>query len=133
MRLLLDTHAWIWASSAADLLSKPAREALEKVYSKDGEILLSRISIWEVAKLFQKGRFKTHVALETWITQSIESIGIEVIELETPIILDSVSLPGEFHSDPADQLIVATARVKNATLITKDDLIRRYPSVKTVW
>ncbi len=70
---------------------------------------------------------------ESWLSRAIHGTGIQVIELSPEIAVESCRLPGEFHRDPADQIIVATARVHNLSLVTKDQKILGYPHVKTIW
>ena len=80
-----------------------------------------------------KKRIELKISPTKWLSRAIEETGIMVIELLPDIATDSCNLPGEFHKDPADQIIVATARVHNLTLLTKDQKILDYPNVKSVW
>ncbi len=68
-----------------------------------------------------------------WLNDSIQNSGLRVIDLTPEIAIDSCNLPGEFHKDPADRIIVATARTQNLTLLTKDKKIIDYPHVKAIW
>jgi PIN domain nuclease of toxin-antitoxin system len=90
------------------------------------EILVSEISLWEIAMLQSKGRIQISEPLESWLEKSINAPGIRAINLSPKIIAESVNLPGDFHSDPSDRLIVASARVYGATLITQDQQIQKY-------
>jgi PIN domain nuclease of toxin-antitoxin system len=81
---------------------------------------------WEIAKLQSKGRIQISEPLESWLEKSINAPGIRAINLSPKIIAESLNLPGDFHSDPSDRLIVASARVYGATLITQDQQIQKY-------
>jgi PIN domain nuclease of toxin-antitoxin system len=80
----------------------------------------------------ENGRLELPVSLEKWFEQALNYPGIRVIELTPAISMESTRLPGEFHRDPADQIIVATARVHNCPLVTSDERILNYPHVKTI-
>ena len=68
-----------------------------------------------------------------WLNSAIENSGLRVVELTPEIAMESCNLPGSFHKDPADRIIVATARIRNLTLLTKDGKILEYPHVQAVW
>jgi PIN domain nuclease of toxin-antitoxin system len=93
---------------------------------------VSSISLWEIAKLVELGRLELPVPLEKWFDQALAYPGIELIEITPKIAIESTRLPGEFHRDPADQIIVATARVMKCKLVTSDERILNYPHVKSV-
>lgn len=78
----------------------------------------------------EKNRIELSESLSDWLTKAIDHSGITVVPLERSIILDACNLPGEFHNDPADQLIVATSRVKKLPLLTADGKILTYRFVK---
>ena len=130
MRFLLDTHVWIWINSFPENLSPSVVEKLENLSPNDA-LLLSSISLWEVCKLVERGKIKLFADLEEWVLQAVEIPGLQVIPLDFRVFYKSTTLPGTFHRDPADQMIVATARLHDATIITKDRLILDYPHVKT--
>lgn len=131
MRCLLDTHAWLWALQDLGRLPEQVRRVLSNHAHLPFE--LSAISLWEVAKLCQKGRLRLTVPLREWMGRALDPDMIQAIPLSPDIVEESASLPGGFQADPADELIVATARVRDATLITGDGRIRRYPHVRTLW
>jgi PIN domain nuclease of toxin-antitoxin system len=131
MKYLLDTHVWIWWNTQPDKLSHKARAAIES--SGDKELLLSAISPWEFCKLLEKGRIGISCDPAEWISEALRMTNIRLVPLTPTIALKSTTLPQPFHDDPADQIIVATAREEIATIITKDDLIRNYPHTKTTW
>jgi len=128
-QVLLDTHVWVWWSvEDFSLLSNGAAKALEEAENR----WISAISLWELAKLEERGRIAFSIPLLQWMKRSLQEKGILVAPLTPEICVDSCSLKG-FHKDPADQLIVATSRVLSLTLITADERIQRYPHVKTLW
>ena len=99
---------------------------------ESGEIGVSAISLWEIAKLVENGKLELLVSLERWFAQALSYPGVRVIELTPEIATESTRLPGDFHRDPADQIIVATARIMKCKLVTSDERILNYPHVKTV-
>ena len=129
--ILLDTHVWWWSLAEPENLSKKALATIKK--AKTDERFIASISIWEFAMMAAKRRIDLTVSPLKWISKAIEPTGITVVELSPEIATESCNLPAEFHKDPADRMIVATARIKNLTLITKDRKILDYPHVKTVW
>ena len=92
----------------------------------EGNLRISVISIWEVAMLEKKGRVALPMNIRTWVDQALTKPGIAVSALDPEIMIESVHLPGEMHGDPADRMLVATARVLGATLLTKDEPLIRY-------
>jgi PIN domain nuclease of toxin-antitoxin system len=132
MKILLDTHAWIWWHADPGKLSKKALRAI-KTHAPNEGILLSAISVWELCKLVEKGRIALSLSPDLWIREALKRHGCRVIPLRPSIAYHSTILPQPFHHDPADQIIVATAREENAVIVTKDGLIQAYPHVQTLW
>jgi PIN domain nuclease of toxin-antitoxin system len=124
--LLLDTHCWLWAQLG--LIQRLSRAALQAIRSaeSEGNLRSSVISIWELAMLEKRGRVALPMNIRTWVDQALTKTGIAVAPLTPEIAIESVHLPGELHGDPADRMLVATARVLGATLLTKDDQLIRY-------
>lgn len=91
---------------------------------------MSAISCWEVAKLVEYGRLTLSCPIAEWFDQALAYPGIQLLPLTPRIAVESTQLPGTFHRDPADQIIVATARVYDCPLLTTDDKILHYPHVK---
>ena len=129
--LLLDTHVWWWTISEPQKLSKGAIEAL--VDAGDDEIAIASISLWEFAMMVSRGRISLRIDPAEWMRYSLYQIGIRPIPLDERIALESCGLPGIFHKDPADRMIVATARIHDMTLITRDEKILDYDGVRAVW
>ena len=91
---------------------------------------MSSISCWEVAKLVQNGRLELPCPVSGWFAKALAYPGVQLTEISPAICVESTRLPGEFHRDPADQLIVATSRVMNVPLLTVDRKILKYPHVR---
>ncbi len=132
MRYLLDTHVWIWWNMHPKKLSAKVRTLLStpKCYE---ELLLSAISPWEFSKLLEKEKIGISCNPEEWIAEALDMPKLRLVSLTPTIAYRSTSLPQPFHGDPADQIIVATAREENATILTKDKLIRNYKQVRCFW
>lgn len=132
MPTLLDTHAWVWWVTEDRRLSAAARRAIERGQSK-GDLSLSLISVWEVAKKVEKAQLVLDRPVDQWLELAVARPRLQLVELTRPILIESCKLPPPFHGDPADQFIVATARDRDATVVTKDERIRRYAHVRSVW
>lgn len=126
--ILLDTHIWVKWVLDEKQLSKPVRKQVAG-HEEDG-LGVSVISCWEVAKLVELKRLNFEMDVRDWIDQALSYPGIRLIELSTRIAVESTRLPGEFHRDPADQIIVATARIHDCPLLTLDRKILEYDHVK---
>jgi PIN domain nuclease of toxin-antitoxin system len=94
---------------------------------------VSLISLWEVAKKVEKGQLVLDRPLDDWLDLATAPPGLQLVELTRPILVESCRLPGPFHGDPADQIIVATARDREAVIVSRDDRIRRYDHVRSLW
>ena len=132
MQTLLDTHAWLWWVTEDRRLSRPARRAIDKAQATD-VLWLSLISVWEVAKKVEKRHLVLDRPLDDWFDLATTRPGLHLAELTRPILTESCRLPPPFHGDPADQIIVATARDRDAVVVTKDRLIRDYIQVRSLW
>ena len=132
MPTLLDTHAWIWWVSEDRRLSPRAKDAIERGRQVDG-LWLSLMSIWELAKKVEKAQIVLDRPLDQWLDEATTKPGLQLRELSRPILVEACQLPQPFPGDPADQIIVATARHDHAVLVTKDRKIRLYPHVQSVW
>ena len=130
--IVLDTHAWIWFASKPEALSKKARKALNAAVN-DKNVLISSISVWEVALLVKNKRLKLSMDVLDWIAKSENLPFIQFIPVSNSIAVKSVNLPPPLHPDPADRIIIATALSIGAPLVTKDKKIAAYSHVKTIW
>lgn len=129
--LLMDTHVWFWTLTEPNRLSKTAYDLIKNTVVDERAI--ASISIWEFAMMAQRGRIKMKMTAEQWLDYAINKTGIQVLELSPKVAVESCQLPGDFHADPADRIIVATARINGATLVTKDRKILDYPYVNSAW
>lgn len=132
MPTFLDTHTWVWWVTEDRRLSKKAATLVHAAARSEG-VWLSVISLWEVAKKVEKKQLVLDRPLRQWMDRATGVSGLQLAELTPAILLDSCELPQPFHGDPADQMIVASARHHGAVLVTRDRTLRRYPHVQTVW
>lgn len=131
MTYLLDTSTWLWLVESPGKLSSKVADITSKI--EHAPFGLSVMSVWEVAKKVSLGKLTVSLAIRDWMAKALREPFVEVVPLSVEIVLDGNQLPGVFHNDPADQLIVATARTLNLTLLTKDDSILKYPHVLAIW
>lgn len=125
--LMLDTHVWLWLAFGTPGKIKSDTSAILAQASIASPLWVSVISVWEIALLESKGRLRLPMSVETWIAQALSRPEIRLLGLDnTRIAIDSCNLPGDFHPDPADRLLVATARNINARLVTHDQKILDY-------
>jgi PIN domain nuclease of toxin-antitoxin system len=96
-------------------------------------VLVSSITIWELCILTLKERLKIEGGVESWLDNVLSLTEFEYVPVNNSIAIESAFLPGNFHADPADRIIVATSRLHNATIITKDKKIRDYSHVDSLW
>lgn len=132
MKYLLDTHAWIWWNMHPQQLSRKVMELIMDTRRYE-ELLLSAISPWEFSKLLEKGRLGISCDPEKWIPEALNMVKLRIIPLTPTIACRSTTLPKPCPSDPADQIIIATAREEKAVIITKDKQIIKYQHVQTFW
>lgn len=124
-QLLLDTHIWLWFC-IGDRALKPRFRRLINDHLEANTAYISAISVWETAMLQQKNRLTLSMNIHDWFQHSLQNTPITVISIDSNISIDSVFLPGEFHSDPADRIIIATARAESMHLMTHDKRIIQY-------
>ncbi len=130
--IVLDTHALVWWVTADPTLSKKAKTAIERELA-GGQIIVSAISAWEIAMLAEQEKLVLSMDVSNWLATVSEIEAVRFLPVDVEISTKSVRLPGDFHKDPADRMIVATARKLAAPLVTKDEKIRAYVHVKTIW
>lgn len=125
-RYLLDTHAWIWIVNDDPELkeSKTLSNVLDA--SAHGRVGVSVISVWEISLLARKGRLSFVDGVRHWTDTALEEENILLLPLSQDIALRSNELPGDFHGDPADRILVATAAAMNSILVTRDRQILDY-------
>jgi PIN domain nuclease of toxin-antitoxin system len=126
--IIIDTHIWIWWVHGDPSLSNSTRNRLDA--SEQSGIGISSISCWEIAKLVERRRLSLPCPVFDWLQQALAYPGVRLLDLSPRICVESTQLPGTFHRDPADQIIVATARILDAPLVTVDAKILAYPHVR---
>jgi PIN domain nuclease of toxin-antitoxin system len=123
--LLLDTHAAIWMTRNESLAPR-ATEAMNAVYQAAGIVFVSPITAWEVGLLVARNRLNLLMTPQRWFTRLLDVPGIRLADLSPDILMASSFLPGTPPRDPADRILLATARELGATLITRDRLLLKY-------
>jgi PIN domain nuclease of toxin-antitoxin system len=131
VRPLLDTHAWVWWLLGDGRLKRAEREALDALPAGRRPVLCD-ISLWEMAMLVELGRVRLENGLEGWLSTATSSATVAVQGITPAIVAEMNRLPSSFHRDPADRLIVATARVLDLPLVTRDRKITGSRLVK-IW
>jgi PIN domain nuclease of toxin-antitoxin system len=124
-RLLLDTCACLWLMHG-DRMSASSLRAIGEAQASRSGIYVSAITAWEVAILVRKGRYRLLVSPKIWFSRLLALVGVRLAELTPEVLIDSTELPGTPPADPADRMIVATARHHGFVLITRDGRLIRY-------
>ena len=128
--ILLDTHVWFWFVQGHPRLSANHEQIVQATIGRQ-RVAVSAMSGWEIAMMIDRGRVETALGALEWLEQALAPSGIEMLPLTPAIAVESTQLPGDFHRDPAHQIIVATARIHNAPLLTQDTKIVAYAHVQT--
>jgi PIN domain nuclease of toxin-antitoxin system len=123
--LLLDTHVWVWAQDGLPQLGAGVAAALEDA-ARRGALRVSVISVWEIGMLVAKNRLRLSLAVDDWINRGLNQRGLQMSTLTAAVAIDSTRLPDSPAKDPADRILIATARAVGATLITSDRRILDY-------
>ncbi|MEO6096407.1 MAG: type II toxin-antitoxin system VapC family toxin [Fibrobacteria bacterium] len=124
--VLLDTHVWWWFAMRSDRLAETAALNLIRKALVHNQVLISVMSVWEIAMLESKHRIRLYQGLNTWVKEALASPGVRLQGLTPSIAIESTRLPGEFHADPMDRILVATARELNIPILTADAAIIAY-------
>jgi PIN domain nuclease of toxin-antitoxin system len=130
--ILLDTHIWVWWLSDPGKLAPTARKAIVEA-AADRAVYVSAISAWEIALLASRGRLEFTMDAADWIAKSEALPFLHFVSVDNVIAVRSVRLEKPFHQDPADRIIIATAVIMGAPVITNDAKILKYPHVRTIW
>jgi PIN domain nuclease of toxin-antitoxin system len=128
MKLLLDTHIWLWMALDPNRLSSRVSKVLD---DRENELWLSSISVWELAVLCRKGRFRTSPELPVWVVSTMEKLRLTEAPLtvEVALAISSMNLP---QNDPADGFIAATAKVFGLTLVTADEQLAKLTDISVL-
>lgn len=130
--IVLDTHTLLWWVNDPATLSKPAKQAIDDAM-KSQSVYVSCISSWEITLLVERGRLRLSLDVRDWLCRCEALPFLTFMPVNNAIAVESVRLPDFPHADPADRIIAATALSLGATLITKDDKLRKYPHIRTIW
>lgn len=131
MKALLDTHVLIWWLDDRQRLSRSQQEAIAAA-SGDSPLLVSDVSLWEVAMLHSRGRIRLKIPLREWLEAAVAPPLVRRCGISPAVAAELAALPDSFHRDPADRILVATARVLGATLLTQDRRIVDAALVETI-
>lgn len=128
MKLLLDTHIWIWSVSEPQRLTRRVSKELDNAQN---QLWLSPVSIWETLLLHRKRRLKIPEGFSTWMTRALTTMPLNEAPLtfEVAEALSTINLP---HSDPADLFLAASAKVFGLTLVTSDRNLVRTPDISVL-
>ena len=129
--ILLDTHVWLWWLLGSPRLPAKERAALDRLASR-GAVRLAAVSLWEAQVLHAKGRLTLDRSFDVWIREAAAAGVVEIVPLDVEVVIALAGLPATFHGDPADRLIVATARAHRLPLATHDRAVRK-SRVVAVW
>ena len=124
MRVLLDTHLWLWWLLGSPQLPMRELQAIDQS-AQARQLRLAAISLWEAQMLQAQGRLQLDQPFEHWLRRAAAAEVITVLPLDSEVVIRVNSLPADFHGDPADRLIVATALAQGLPLATFDGNIRR--------
>lgn len=130
MKVVLDTCTILWAIASPKDLTSHAKKLLE---DESSEVLVSPMSCAEIACLVDRKKIQIDRHWKLWFRHFVEQNEWEVIPIDLPIIEEAYSLPGEFHRDPVDRILVATTRLFDGRILTADKKIRDYPHVRSEW
>ena len=131
MRVLLDTHVWLWWILGSDQLPKRERAGIDAAAAR-GQTRLAAVSLWEAQMLHAKGRLTLDRSFDTWLREAAANDVVGVVPLDVDVVIALDGLPASFHGDPADRLIVATSRAHGLPLATHDRAIRK-SRASVVW
>ncbi len=124
--IVLDTHVWLWIVDGER--SQLTAQAIQEIddASRRGDIVVSAISVWEVAMLEAKGRISLSRPVDDWVRSALRAPGSRLLPLTPEIAIESTRFPGSAHGDPADRILIASARVTGGQLATRDRVILDY-------
>ena len=128
MKLLLDTHVWIWSQEDEDRLGPQTKRL---ILLPEHENHVCTISTLELARLVAVGDIQVSIALREWVERALRAIQARTVQISHDIAMDAYALPGPFHKDPADRLLVAAARCHELTVLTADERILNYRGVRS--
>ncbi len=129
MSYLLDTHVWIWTQEQPETIGAKTRALLE---TTSDDLCVSAVSSLEIARLVSGRLLELQGNLDRWVRTAIDSIEARSLDVDHRVAIEAYKLPGRFHKDPADRMLVATARIHGLTLVTADERILSSRAVRTL-
>lgn len=130
--IVIDTHILVWWVNDPATLSEPAKKAIDDAV-QTSSVYVSCISSWEIALLVERGRLQLTLDVRDWLCRCEALPFLSFVPVDNAIAVESVRLPDFPHPDPTDRIIAATALSLGAKLVTKDEKLRSYPHVNTIW
>jgi PIN domain nuclease of toxin-antitoxin system len=128
VRVLLDTHVWIWTQEQPERLGPRTKRLL---IGAEHENAVCPISTLEISRLVAATEIRLSMPLAEWVVESMADLAAQTVSMSHEVAMEAYALPGTFHKDPADRILVAVARRNGLTLVTADDRILSYPHVRT--
>ena len=128
MRVLLDTHVWVWTQEQPERIGPRTKRLL---IGTAHDTVVCPVSTLEISRLVAAGYIQLSMPLAEWVVRSMAELGAETVSITHEVALEAYELPGRFHQDPADRILVAAARRNGLTLVTGDDRILSYAHVRT--
>lgn len=128
MKLLLDTHVFLWWNEASPKLSRRVRRLLS---DPENSLYLSVVSAWEMALKVQSGKLDLPAAVPVYIPARLNHYGMEALAVTLEHVLASSTLPS-YHRDPFDRMLVAQGQVERLPIVTHDPAVKKY-AVETIW
>lgn len=129
--ILLDTHVWIWLMMGSHELQKELVDLIQSCANKN-KIFISSISLWEIVMLENKKRIVLDQPILDWLNRALSAPGVNLVTLSPEIAVESTCFPKGFQGDPADRIIVATAKVNGFALITRDKKIIEHSQIQII-
>jgi len=128
VRVLLDTHVWIWTQEQPERLGPRTKRLL---IGAEHENAVCPISTLEISRLVAAAEIRLSMPLAEWVVESMADLAAQTVAMSHEVAMEAYALPGTFHRNPADRILVAAARRNGLTLVTADDRILSYPHVRT--
>ena len=128
MRLLLDTHIWLWSQLRPEKVRRRVARAID---DPRNELWLSPISVWEIVLLAQGGRLRLEPTVDAWIAHALVQLPLKEAPITHEIAAEAPRVPLP-HQDPADRFLVATAKVLDLTLVTGDQQMLKVPGLSVL-
>ena len=120
--VVLDTHVLLWSLLEPEELSPSIKRQITLAQNA-GKLFVCSISLWEIAMLSLKKRINIYESVQDFLKEITKIKGLNIVEISPEIAAESVALMDNFYGDPADRIIVASAKIKGATLLTRDKKI----------